>query len=130
MGLAQVSRFRKVPYGQTLYRQGTMKKGEDSIYVILEGTVVLQARVRDAIETEIARLSSGDLFGGLPLLASVAHCESAVANSDVQLLEIDRQAYIHIRATKPWLGQRLGNALLRVTAERFHSLMEFMSRSL
>ncbi len=123
MGLAQVTRLRSVPFGRTLYRQNTKNPGEDSIYIVMEGTVVLQVRVRDAIENDVARLGAGELFGGLPLMADVPHCESAVTDSDVHLLEIDRQAFRYIRTTKPWLGHRLSSALLRITAERFHHLM-------
>ena len=104
-------------------RQGSRRRGEDSIYLIEQGSVVLQVRVRDAIEKEIACLGPGDVFGGLPLLADVGHCESAVTKTAVRLLEIDHQAFRYIRLAKPWLGQRLGNALLRLGAERFHATM-------
>ncbi len=123
MGLAQVTRLRSVPFGHTLYRQNTRNPGEDSMYIVMQGTVVLQVRVREAIENDVARLGPGELFGGLPLMADVPHCESAVADTDVHLLEIDRQAFRYIRTTKPWLGHRLSSALLRITAERLHQLM-------
>jgi len=89
MGLAQVTRYRDLPLGHTLYRQRSQNRGEDSIFLIERGQVSLQVRVRDAIEKEIARLGPGDVFGGLPLLAKVGHCESAVTCSPVRLLEID-----------------------------------------
>lgn len=130
IGLAQVTRFRDVQSGHTLYRQGTRVFGEDSIYLIVTGSVVLQVRVRDAIENEISRLGPGELFGGLPLLAGVPHCESAITYTNVRLLEIDNDAFRYIRTTKPWLGQRLGGALLRVSAERFHQLMNRVADAL
>ncbi len=123
LGLAQVTRYREVHAGQTLYRQGARNEGEDSICIILRGTVVLQVRVRDARDVEVARLHSGDVFGGLTLLARVGYSESAVAQSDVSLLEIDEPTFRYIRSAKPWLGYRLGNALLRIAVERFHALM-------
>jgi len=118
MGLAQVTRFRSLSAGDLIYRQGTSSSGSDSIFVIAEGSVTLQVRVRDAIERPLAQLGVGELFGGLPLLADLPHAESAVANGNVRLLEIDAAAYRHLRSMKPWLGHRLGVALLRVHAQR------------
>jgi CRP-like cAMP-binding protein len=118
MGLAQVTRFRSMSAGDLIYRQGHRDKGTDSIFLITEGEVTLQIRVRDAFERPLDHLTVGDLFGGLPLLADLPHAESAVANTDVQLLEIDAAAFRHLRSMKPWLGHRLGTALLRVHAQR------------
>ncbi|MCG8588715.1 MAG: cyclic nucleotide-binding domain-containing protein [Proteobacteria bacterium] len=118
MALAQISRYRDVAAGATVYRQGTQVDGEDSIFLLLRGRVSLEARVRDAIEIPVQQLDVGDLFGGLPLLADVPHAESAVAESDSRLLEIDRSAFRYIRTAKPWMGYRLAAALIRTTARR------------
>lgn len=130
MGLAQVTRLRTIQAGDLIYRQGTQGQGNDSIYMITEGSVTLQLRIRDAIEQSLATLSTGDLFGGLPLLADLPHAESAVANSHVRLLEIDQAAFRHLRSMKPWLGHRLGVALLRVHAQRMADTLGLASKSL
>jgi hypothetical protein len=122
LGLAQSSRYRDIPAGRTIYRQDTSVAGEDSVFILIEGSVALQARVRDAIEIETQRLHPGELFGGWPLLGDGGHAESAVAVEDSRLLEIDRQAYRFLRQTKPWLGYRLGQALLRAHATRLRAL--------
>jgi len=118
MGLAQVTRFRQMSIGDLIYRQGQRGDGTDSIFLIIEGNVTLQVRIRDAIERPLCQLGVGDLFGGLPLLADMPHCESAIADSTVRLLEVDASAFRHLRSMKPWLGHRLGVALLRVHAQR------------
>lgn len=130
MGLAQVTRLRSMSGGELIYRQGTRNQGDDSIYIITEGTVTLQLRIRDAIEQPLTQLGVGDIFGGLPLLADMPHSESAVANSEVRLLEIDNSAFRHLRSTKPWLGHRLGVALLRVHAQRMGDILGLASKSL
>ena len=130
MGLAQVTRFRGMNPGDMIYRQGTMHDGADSIFLIAEGSVTLQVRVRDAIERPLVQLGVGDLFGGLPLLADLPHCESAIADSAVRLLEIDGAAYRHLRSMKPWLGHRLGVALLRVHAQRMSKTVGLASETL
>lgn len=123
MGLAQVTRFRTMGSGDWIYRQGQQDDGNDSIFLISEGTVTLQVRVRDAIERPLCQLHAGDLLGGLPLLADLPHSESAVADTRVRLLEIDAAAFRHLRSMKPWLGHRLGVALLRVHAQRMGKIL-------
>lgn len=123
MGLAQVTRYRSARPGDFIYRQGTRTPGSDSIFLITEGSVMLQVRVRDAIERTLCRLETGDLFGGLPLIADLPHMDSAVANTSVNLLELDAGAFRHLRSLKPWLGHRLGVTLLRVHAQRMATLL-------
>ena len=130
MGLAQVTRFRTMQAGETIYRQGTLSGDTDSIYLITDGSVTLQLRIRGAIEQPLTTLTTGDLFGGLPLLADMPHAESAVANTNVRLLEIDRSAFRHLRSMKPWLGHRLGVALLRVHAQRMADTLGLASETL
>lgn len=123
MSLAQMTRYRDIPCGRTLYRQGTREQGQDSVYLVIEGQVTLQLRIRATRDVEIARLGPGQFFGGLPILADVPHAESAVTGSDVRLLEIDREAFRYIRLAKPWLGYQLGSALLRISAQRLSCIL-------
>ena len=130
MGLAQVTRFRSMSAGETIYRQGAEGGANDSIFLIVEGDVTLQLRIRDAIERTLAQVGVGELFGGLPLLTDLPHMESAVASTNVRLLEIDRAAYRHVRSMKPWLGHRLGVALLRVHAQRMAKVLDLVGESI
>ena len=116
--------------GDTIYRQGTRGEGNDSIYLITEGRVTLQLRIRGAIEQTLTTLSTGDLFGGMPLLADLPHSESAIADTEVRLLEVDQAAFRHLRSMKPWLGHRLGVALLRVHAQRMADTLGLASETL
>ena len=122
MGLAQVTRYRRIEAGRTLYRQDTCEDGEDSIFLVTHGRVALQVRVRGARELDFADLGPGDLFGGFPLVADLAHTESAVAETDACLLEIDRTAYRYLCTARPWLAQRLSTALVRTAALRLRRI--------
>jgi len=113
-----------------VYRQGSAEVGEDSLFLVTEGSVALQLRVRDAIERDFARLVPGDLFGGLPLVCGEPHAESAIAATDCELLEIDAAAWRYLRTARPWLGQRLGQALLRVSASRVRQIIDVLSDGL
>ena len=123
MGLAQVTRFRAMSTGDLVYRQGQRGDGTDSTFLVIEGNVTLQVRIRDSIERPLCQLGVGDLFGGLPLLADLPHCETAGADSMVRLLEVDASAFRHLRSMKPCLGHRLGVAVLRVHAQRMSKVL-------
>ena len=122
MGLAQVTRYRRIPTGRTLYRQDSREPGEDSIFLITEGRIALQVRVRGARDLDFADLGPGDLFGGFPLVADLAHTESAIAETDTCVLEIDQTAYRYLCSARPWLAQRLATALIRTSALRLRRI--------
>ncbi len=124
MSLSQMTRYKDVPCGHSLYRQGNEDEGSDSIFLVIDGTVSLTVRARGSREVDFARLETGEFFGGLPVLAGVPHAESAVAATDVRLLEIDRHAFQYIRTARPWLGYRLGSAMLRLSAQRMTGILE------
>lgn len=123
MGISQISRQRYASAGGTLYRQDSQEPGEDSIFMVARGSIALQVRVRNARETTIDKLGPGSLFGGLPLIADVPHAESAVADADSELIEIDRSAWRYLRVAKPWLAQRLAEALVRSYARRVREIL-------
>lgn len=123
MGLAQVTRFREVKAGQALYRQGPADEDERSIFVVDRGRVTLQVRVRGARETALDRLGPGSLLGGLPLLAPVDHAESAVAETDARLLEIDARSFRYLARAKPWLAQLVAQAVTSTYARRLHGVL-------
>ncbi len=128
MGLAHASRFRTLAPGAWVYGQDA--ETEDSIYVVHSGEVLLQVRVRDAIETPIARLGPGSLFGGMSLIAGIPNAESAVAEGEVRLLEIARDAFLYLSATRPWLAQRLAEAVTRSYARRLQLLLQRVRNAL
>ncbi len=122
MGLAQVTRYREVAAGRTLYRQDTRDPGEDSIFLLTEGRIALRVRFRDVRDLDFADLGPGEIFGGFPLVADLAHTESAVAESRCSLLEIDDTAYRYLCHARPWLAQKLATALVRISAIRLRNI--------
>ena len=123
MGLAQVSRFRHLSPGQAVYRQGPADPGDRSIFLVDQGSISLQMRVRGARNDFIERLDAGALFGGMPLVAGVEHAESAVAEVPSRLLELDERAFLYLSRSRPWLAQRLSQAVTCAYARRLHDLL-------
>ena len=138
LGLAQVTRHRQVSMGRTIFSQtgDTSEQAtdtdadQDSFFLLLRGEVSLTLRIRDARNRETARLARGDAFGGLPLVAAMPHAESAIAASDCELLEIDAGSFRYLRTARPWLGQRLGQAILRTNAQRLTRLLQELAKGL
>lgn len=123
LGLAQITRLHDAVAGHYLYRQDTALPGEDSIFIVARGSVCLQARARSAREVTLARLRPGQVFGGMPLVGNVAHAESAVAESDSRLLEIDRDAFRYLEGARPWLAQRLAFAVAHTYTRRLQEVL-------
>ena len=123
MGLAQVTRYRDVARGQTIHREDQIDSGEESIFLAAEGEVVLEARVRGARNVTFERLGPGRLFGGTPLLTGLPPSETALAASDCRLLEIDRSAFEYLCSAKPWLAQRVSQAVSRAQMRRAREVL-------
>jgi hypothetical protein len=123
-GLAQLTRYREIPVGRAIYRQDVRETGDDSLFFLMEGCVVLQTHVRDGVDIEIERIEAGGLFGGFPLLTNAPPTESAIAATPTRLLEIDAPSFQHLRLTKPWLAYRLSHALFRISSLRLQRLFE------
>lgn len=123
VGLAHASRWRSVGVGQYVYRGDVARSGASSIFVVYRGEVALQLRVRGSFDHVLARLGPGRLFGGLPLVAEGLPSESAQAASDVRLLEIHESSFRYLCAAKPWLAQRLAQAVTSTYAQRAGALL-------
>lgn len=123
MGLAQVTRYREIARGQTIHREDVVENGEDSIFLVAKGEVILEARVRGARNVTFDRLGPGRLFGGTPLLTGLPPSETAVAASDCRLLEIDASAFEYLCSAKPWLAQRVSQAVSRAQARRAREVL-------
>ena len=129
IGLSQASRRRELVAGNAIYRQGHEADGEDSIFLLLAGRVTLEVRVRDARNVPYATLEPGDLFGGHPLVARTPNPDSAICESDCQLLEIDRDAFRYLRISKPWTAIQLASAVLRVSSVRLGRMIGAVSET-
>ncbi len=124
MGLAQASRLQVFAPGEVVYRQGEAQEIPSSIYVLREGSVVLRARVRSAIERDFAVVKPGEFFGGLPMLANVEHHETAIARTATRLIELDERAYSYLLRSRPWVAQKLAFAVTRAYALRLRDTLE------
>lgn len=120
MEVAHATRYRSIPCGGLIYRQEELSSGEDSIFIILEGTVVLETRTKRGRRVELCRLGSGCLFGGTPLVTGTSHRESAIACCDVGLLDISKGAFEKMKHQRASFAMRLSSAIVESHASRLH----------
>jgi hypothetical protein len=109
--LAFFTRFVQFPAGDCIHRQGSLGGRGDSAFVVYEGRVMLEARSATAQIVYRDFVESGGAFGGMPILAAAAHPDTATADTDVLLLEIDPYAFHYLEGARPravgWLSRAL-----------------------
>lgn len=121
--LAFFTRLVQYSAGDRIYRQGTYGSWGDSAFVLYQGNVSIEARNRSDECVYVDQIDEGGVFGGIPILASSPHLDSAVAQTDVLLLEIDPYSYRYLEASR---SQAIGNvrqALIRRYADKFAVLV-------
>jgi uncharacterized membrane protein len=85
--LAKVIDDRKVAAGETLFRAGD--PGE-ALYIVCDGLMEISIRDHAGQKIVLNNAHAGEMFGELALLDRGARTASAVAVTDVELLELDR----------------------------------------
>lgn len=96
--LLPVVRTRQVGAGEVLFKAGDPG---DALFIVAKG----QIEIKGESGSFIAKLGEGDVFGEMALLSSGARTGTAVAASDVDLLEIGREDFDRMLATDPQLAR-------------------------
>jgi len=124
MELVRTTRLREIPRARKVYSEGSWRPGEDSVFIVAYGTVVLEARAHRSRDIWLERVGPRGLFGGLPLIARVPHVESATAEADLQLVEIDRFSFEYMEWVRPQIARAVARAVARKQVRHLHSLIE------
>jgi small-conductance mechanosensitive channel/CRP-like cAMP-binding protein len=90
--------------GERIVRQGD--SGE-TMYVVLEGTAVVTHRGENGAEREVARLSRGEFFGEMALLAGEPRTATVSALEDMAVLVIHKDALQALLTRRPELVQEM-----------------------
>jgi len=87
------------PAGKMIMQEGT---GGAFMYVVLEGKVAIT--IKGGL---VARAGLGGVFGEMALVDQSNRAATAVAETDVKLLAINRTAFLHLVKTSPAFGASL-----------------------
>lgn len=103
-----------------LYGAGeeVVKSGEsgESLFLIVSGAVRVDL-LRDGVRRTVARLKEGDYFGEMSLLTGELRSADVFAESDCELLEIDKETFAAVIAERPEMLPQLSDTLARRRAE-------------
>jgi signal transduction histidine kinase len=119
--LASMAKTVTLPAGEYLMREGT---AGDSLYVVIKGElqVVKRSGGQDVV---LAVRGPGEIFGEMSLLDRAPHSASVLALQECQLLEIGRDAFMELLATRP----QATLAILRTVTERLRNTEAMLRQS-
>jgi small-conductance mechanosensitive channel/CRP-like cAMP-binding protein len=120
---SKVNRFGR---GEKIVQQGAQGA---SMFVLLQG----QARVgveRNGDMTQIAELQGGDCFGEMSLLTGEPRSATVIAESDCEVMEIDKPTLANVLQANPEFVQHLSELLARRRLETEGVLAETAQKQL
>jgi CRP-like cAMP-binding protein len=122
--LGEASQPRMVGRGAFAFRAG---EPSAALVFVARGTLQLVGRDGGA---PLGEAGPGDTLGGLALLATGEHLVSALAATDVELLQLTREAFEELQRARPRTALKLTLALARDLTERLQEargpLREFL----
>jgi CRP/FNR family transcriptional regulator, cyclic AMP receptor protein len=122
--LAEASEQKSVGRGTYAFRGGDLS---DSILFVAKGKLQLLPREGGH---PLAEVATGDTLGGFSLLVGGEHLLSAMAETDVELLQLTREAFEELKKSHPRTALKLTVSLAQDLAERLREakgpLREFL----
>jgi CRP-like cAMP-binding protein len=116
--LLQAMRLRDLGSGESLFRQGARQLGEDSIFVVVSGRIVLETSSPRGRKTLLGNAGSGQVVVGNTMLYGAPPAESAIVSEAASLLEISRSSLAFVQAACPALAADLIAIATRAYLER------------
>lgn len=114
---AEAVRYRA---GQEIYREGATA---DCAFVVASGTVVLY-RDHNGEAVAVSRLSAGSIMGEIALIAPTARLTYAAAETDVQLIRLNRSLFRRILEEYPEAAANLHRRM----SEDLHGFLKKIER--
>jgi uncharacterized membrane protein len=124
--LAEAIDVRELAAGDTLFKAG--EPGE-ALYVVRSGEVELFIKDTAGQRIALAIVGAGEMFGELALLDRGPRTATAVAMSDTELLELDRDDLLLLFQRSPAAALRLLAAMGRMTRKADELLKTRVSRN-
>jgi hypothetical protein len=116
--LLHAMRMRDLGSGESLFRQGSRQLGDDSIFVVVSGRVVLETCSPRGHKSLLGSAGRGQVIAGSALLCGEAPVESAIVSEAASLLEISRGSLGFVQAACPALAADLIGIATRAYLER------------
>ncbi len=108
--------------GDTLIRQG---KDADRAFLLLHGSVALSTLHKEK-DTVIQHLHEGSFFGELALLADFKWFFSAKAETECEVLTVDRESFTKVLEKHPEKQRILTDKIIQLRVARLSEQTEYM----
>lgn len=104
---------------QFLPGEAVVTEGElgDKLYIVFRGEVVIRKRLSPTEERELARLTSGQVFGEMSLFDDERRSATVVAATEAEFLTLDRDHFHSLACQRPEIPMQL----CKVLASRLRS---------
>lgn len=116
--LIHAMRVREGGIGEILFRQGARQVGDDSIFLVRSGSVVVETSAPGGHRVGLGDAMRGQLLCSSALLCASAPLETAVVSQPASFLEISRASLGFLQAVHPMLAAELTTILVRRYVER------------
>jgi CRP-like cAMP-binding protein len=112
--IAHLLRERRLAAGEVLCRQG---EPGDALFIVTGGRIRLSTTSQSGAETILAHFSDGQFFGEMALLTGAPRSATAVAETDCQLLVLDRQTFDDLMAGHAHVMREMLKVISRRTVQ-------------
>lgn len=99
-----------------VFRQG---ESADRFYMVLEGKVLLEQRISDAVTVSVSAVKPGFSFGWSSMLDDETYTSDAVCEEPCKLLSLRAERIKTLVREDPALGNILHQRLLRIIKKRY-----------
>jgi len=119
--VAEICLKEKFEDGEVIFKEGNPG---DKLYIILKGEVEIFKELGEGKEEVLARLRPGEYFGEMSLIDDEPRSAHAIANTDVDLMVIDRSDFEKLLSEDKELAYKLLWSLVRTLSQRLRETNE------
>lgn len=102
--LGRITCMRKFPAGAPIFVENMVAEG---LFIVSSGVVQIAIRAPDGREQVLDQLAPGDTFGELSLINRGRRLVTATAQTDCELLELQRREFAKFQKQKPQASLKL-----------------------
>jgi CRP-like cAMP-binding protein len=113
--LASQMTWRALQTGQMLFREGEVG---NEMYFVLSGRLLISKTVARNVDKVLTRMGPGDFFGEMNLFGGLQRSASVQAETDTELLVLDRNTLTAVVEHNPQAGLAFFTALVREFSQR------------
>ena len=106
--VADTSSVHRYGEGETIVAERDIG---DSLFMLINGLVIVRKTTDNSIDLEVAELSRGDIFGEMTLFTGSPRSATVKSRSEVEVLEVHRPVMAELIDQEPILLERLGQMM-------------------